>query len=124
MKRTVVLCIALGIGCPSAAIAQAARKAPAGVPQPAGNLANALAQRLNEQLHVKTVVGEPVKAGAVTLIPVLLVDVNFAGASVPAASPTSQGLDGFLMSAEARPLGFVAITTKGAQFLPVGNTAK
>jgi uncharacterized spore protein YtfJ len=100
----------------------AAKNAPSPVAQPAGDLANGLAQRLSEQLHVKTVVGEPVKAGSVTLIPVLLVDVNFAGASVPAPAANAQGIDGFLMSGEARPLGFVVITPKGTRFIPVGNT--
>ena len=97
----------------------AAQPAPAA--QPGGDLANELAQRLSQQLRAKTVVGEPVKAGSVTLIPILMVDVNFVGGSVPAPAP-AQGIDGFLMSGEARPLGFVAVTSKGTRFIPVGNT--
>jgi uncharacterized spore protein YtfJ len=119
LKRTVVLFVVLGLLCGSAAMAQtAAGKAPA---QPGRDLANGIAQRLSEQLHANTVVGEPVKAGLVTLIPILMVEVNFAGGSVPAPAANAQGIDGFLMSGEARPLGFVAITAKGTRFIPVGN---
>ena len=103
--------LSLGLICAGAAFAQ-----------PAGDLANALAQRLSDQLHAKTVVGEPVKAGSVTLIPILKVEVNFAGGSVPASSAKAPGFDGFLMSGEAQPLGFVAITSKGTRFIPVGKT--
>ena len=118
MKRMVVLLAALGTVCVSAAMAQAAAPAPA----PGGDLANELAQRLGDQLHAKTVVGSPIEAGSVRLIPILLVDVNFAGASGPAPSANAPGADGFLMSGEARPVGFVAITAKGTQFIPVGQT--
>jgi uncharacterized spore protein YtfJ len=90
--------------------------------QPAGDLANSLAQRLSDQLHAKTVVGEPVRVGSVTLIPILMVEVNFAGGAVPASSAKAPGFDGFLMSGEAQPLGFVAITPKGTRFIPVGKT--
>ena len=89
-------------------------KAPAA--QPASDLAESLAQRLSKELHVKAVVGQPVKAGEVTLIPLLMVDVNFGGAGV-AAPGGAPGADGFLMSGEARPLGFVAITKSKTTFI-------
>ncbi len=98
----------------------AAQSAAAPAPQP-GELANELAQRLSQQLRAKTVVGDPVKAGSVTLIPILMVDVSFAGGAMP-GSAKSPGIDGFLMTGDARPLGFVAVTSKGTRFIPVGNT--
>ncbi|MGD0783830.1 MAG: hypothetical protein ABSA30_13325, partial [Candidatus Aminicenantales bacterium] len=85
--------------------------------QPANELADALAQRLGNDLHVKTVVGEPIKVGSVTLIPILMIEVGFGGGGAPGA-----GVDGFFMSGEARPLGFVAITKKGTRFIGVGRT--
>ncbi len=91
--------------------------APAG-----GELADGLAQRLSQELHIKTVVGEPIKAGAVMLIPILMVDVNFAGGAMPTPAAGAPGASGFLMSGEARPLGFVAITKSGTRFISVAKT--
>ena len=98
--------------------------------QPANELADALAQRLSNDLHVKTVVGEPVKVGSVTLIPIMMIDINFGGGGIPAsAGPTASapqnppaGINAFFMSGEARPLGFVAISKKGTRFISVGKT--
>jgi uncharacterized spore protein YtfJ len=113
---------------------------PAPVVQPASELASSLAQRLGDELHVKTAVGEPVKVGSLTLIPIMRVDVSFGGvglaapghppaavapAAVPqAAVPQSPGIggDGFFMSGEARPLGFVVVGTKGTRFISVVRT--
>jgi len=107
-----------------------ANKPQAPAVQPANELANALAQRLASELHVKTVVGEPVKIGSLTLIPIMMIDVSFGGggmaapATPAAAAPQSPpaGVDGFFMSGEARPLGFVAIGKKGTRFISVGKT--
>ena len=121
MKST-MLFLMLGLSCDSSVMAQTKSAEPSTpVAQAPSDLAKEMAQRLSEQLHSKTAVGEPVKAGSVTLIPILMVDVNFAGGTVPAPAANARGFDGFLMSGEARPLGFVAITPKGTRFLPVGN---
>ena len=115
--------LTLGLTCGFSASAQTQAGDPSTpVAQAPSDLAKEMARRLSEQLHSKTTVGEPVKAGPVTLIPILMVDVNFAGGAVPApAAANSRGFDGFLMSGEARPLGFVAITPKGTRFLPLVN---
>jgi len=117
-----MLVVTLGLICGSSAVAQTnAGEPPAPVAQAPTDLAKEMAQRLSDQLHSKTAVGEPIKAGSVTLIPILMVDVNFAGGSVPAHAANAPGFDGFLMSGEARPLGFVTITPKGTRFIPVVN---
>jgi len=114
-----MLVVTLGLLCGSSAVAQtSAGKPPAPVAQAPTDLAKEMAQRLSDQLHSKIAVGEPIKAGSVTLIPILMVDVNFAGGSMPAPAANAPGFDGFLMSGEARPLGFVAITPKGTRFIP------
>jgi uncharacterized spore protein YtfJ len=103
-----------------------------------GPLAEELARRLSSELHVKTVVGEPVKVGSVTLVPIVMVDISFGGAGLvaptaavapAAAASASKGAsadarqnppapaDGFYMSGEARPLGFVVITKQGTRFI-------
>lgn len=107
MRRTVLILIAAGLALGSLA----GGETPA--IQPANELADAMAQRLSKELHVKTVVGEPVKVGTVTLIPIMMIDVSFGGAGMPA----SAGADGFYMSGEARPMGFVAITKTGTRFI-------
>lgn len=123
MKRTSVFFFIAGLIYSSLAVAQKpAEKPTAPAAQPAATLADGLAQRLSRELHSKTVVGEPIHAGAVTLIPILMVDVNFAGAAMPA--PGAPGIDGFLLSGEARPLGFVVVTKQGARFVGVGRAAK
>lgn len=136
MNRKIVILTAAGLILGSIAAGQnpAEKKppAPAAQPaaQPANELANAMAQRLSNDLHVKAVVGDPVKVGSVTLIPIMTIDVSFAGGGMAspggpaAAAPKnpSPGVDGFYMSGEARPLGFVAITKKGTRFISVGKT--
>lgn len=132
MNRKPLIVVAAGLILGSLAVGQnpPANKPQAPAVQPANELADALAQRLSSELHVKTAVGEPVKAGTVTLIPIMMIDVSFGGggmagsgspaAAVPPSPPT--GVDGFYMSGEARPLGFVAIGKKGTRFISVGKT--
>jgi len=117
--RKAILGVGVGLVCCSLTMAQkpaGAAPAPAAV-RPAGELAESLAQRLGKELHMKTAVGEAVKVGSVTLIPILMVDVNFAGAGVAGQPAGAPAPDGFLMSGEARPLGFVAVTKKGTRFI-------
>lgn len=132
MNRKPLIVVAAGLILGSLAMGQnpPANKPPAPAVQPANELADALAQRLSSQLHVKTAVGEPVKVGTVTLIPIMMIDVSFGGggmagsgspaAAAPPSPPT--GVDGFYMSGEARPLGFVAIDKNGTRFISVGKT--
>ena len=132
MIRKMVVVIAAGLMLGSLAAGQkpTEKKSQAAAVQPAHELADALAQRLSSDLHVKTVVGEPVKIGALTLIPIMMIDVSFGGGGVaapggPAAgAPQSPapGVDAFFMSGEARPLGFVAIGKKGTRFISLAKT--
>ena len=125
MRRKAILVAAFGLICGSLALAQKpAEKAPAPAARAADELADGLAQRLSKELHVKTVVGEAIKVGSVTLIPILMVEVNFAGAGVADPKPGTPGVDGFLMSGEARPLGFVAITKTKTRFISAAAPAK
>jgi uncharacterized spore protein YtfJ len=127
-----VITIAAGLILGSLAVGQKPpeKKPQAAAVQPANELADALAQRLSNDLHVKTVVGEPVKVGSLTLIPIMMIDVSFGGGgmaapgSPAAAAPQNpaMGANGFFMSGEARPLGFVAIGKKGTRFISVAKT--
>jgi uncharacterized spore protein YtfJ len=130
---TAAAVLALGAVAPGQA---PQRQEPAVNPTPAASeLADVLTRHVGESLGVKAVVGKPVTVGAVTLIPILMIDINFGGAglaspgvppgAVPkAAAPQAPlaGADGFLMSGEARPLGFVVVTRQGTRFISVART--
>jgi uncharacterized spore protein YtfJ len=128
MNRRMVPVILAGLilGSFAAGQNQQEKRPQASAVQPASELADALAQRLGNDLHVKTVVGEPMKVGSVTLIPIMMIDVNFGGAGMAAPAPQTpaMGADGFFMSGEARPLGFVAVTKKGTRFISIPGAAK
>jgi uncharacterized spore protein YtfJ len=90
-------------------------------PQPMYQLAEAMAQRLNSSLQVRTVVGEPMKLGKVTLIPIMMIDIGFGGGGGGAPQAPDMGGKGFYMSGEARPLGFVVVSKAGTKFVSVGK---
>ena len=133
MKQKLLLSVCSGLLLASVATGQTQpEKKPATAAPPAGSLVDSLVQRLSNELHAKTIAGDPIKVGSVTVIPILMVDINFGGGSIAApanstgktpASPLPSG-DGFLMSGEARPVGFVAITKKGVEFLSVAAPKK
>ncbi len=133
MKQKLLLSVCCGLLLASVATGQAQpEKKPATAPPPAATLVDALVQRLSNELHAKTIAGVPIRVGSVTVIPILMVDINFGGGSiaVPADSagkaPASPlpSRDGFLMTGEARPAGFVVITKKGVEFLSVALPRK
>ena len=137
MTRVFVLTAAAGLALGAIALGQAPEQDPALNRTPAASeLADVLTRRVGESLGVKAVVGKSVTAGSVTLIPILMIDINFGGAglvspggpstAVPkAAAPQAPlaGADGFLMSGEARPLGFVVVTRRGTRFISVAQTS-
>ena len=100
-------------------------------PPATADLVDGMAQRLSHDLNVKTVIGEPIKVGSVTLVPILMIDVKFGSAATTAPSGATGPQSAvppanlFYMTGEARPLGFVAITRKGTHFINVvRSTAK
>ena len=125
MPKKIVRAIILLLLVGSLGMAQSApqQKAKPVQPPSTSDLVDAMAQRLGHDLNVRTVVGEPIKVGSVTLIPILMVDVRFgtAATKVPRGANAPQGAESqtnlFFMSGEARPLGFVAITGKGTHFI-------
>jgi len=137
LTRVFVLTAAAGLALGTVALGQAPeQQEPAANPPPAmSELADVLARRVGEDLRVKAVVGKSVTVDAVTLIPILMIDINFGGAGLvspggpPSAAPKAAaqaplaGADGFLMSGEARPLGFVVVTRQGTRFISVAPTS-
>jgi uncharacterized spore protein YtfJ len=125
MSGKILAFLALGLVLFSAAFAQAPpeKKAPAPskVPLPMDQLAEAMTQRLATNLQVKTAIGEPIKVGKVTLVPIIMIEVGFGGGGGGAPQNPDVGGKGFFMSGEARPLGFIIISKSGTQFVSVGK---
>jgi uncharacterized spore protein YtfJ len=126
LKSKILVFLAIGIlgfGL-SLAQAQTEKRAPGAqskAPLPMYQLAEEMAKRLTTSLQVKTVVGEPMKVGKVTLIPIMMIDIGFGGGGGGAPQAPEMGGKGFYMSGEARPLGFVVATKAGTKFLSVGK---
>lgn len=91
---------------------------------PMDQLAEQMAKRLNNSLQVKTVVGEPIKVGKVTLVPIMMINIGFGGGGGGAPQAPEMGGKGFYMSGEARPLGFVVASKAGTKFISVGKIPK
>ena len=125
MKKTILVVLVLSLFVNSTAIAQTppdkkSAPPPKG-PLPMDQLAEAMAQRLNTSLQVKTVVGEPKKIGTMTIIPILMIDIGFGGGGGGAPQNPDMGGKGFYMSGEVRPVGFVVVTKAGTKFISVGK---
>jgi len=123
-KILTLLVIGLFFGALAQGQAQSEKKlqpTQAKAPLPMYQLAEAMAQRLNSSLQVKTVVGEPMKVGKITLIPIMMIDVGFGGGGGGMPQNLDMGGKGFYMSGEARPLGFVVSSKAGTKFVSVGK---
>lgn len=125
MAKKIIFSVLFFLLVGSLGMAQNAPQKKAQPVQPPGtsDFVDDLARRLGHDLNVKTVIGEPIKVGSVTLIPILMIDVKFGAAATKTPieatakqSPPSQARLTFI-SGEARPLGFVAITGKGTRFI-------
>lgn len=131
IRRRILVIVAAGLMLGAVASGQNPQeiKAPPAGGQPAHAFAQELAQRLSNNLRVKTIVGEPFKINSLTLIPILTTEFAFGGAAVaPPAGPavveaqsSTAGPDAFFVTGEARPLGFIVIGKGGTRFIPVAN---
>jgi len=129
LKSKILILVVLGILFCGLAQAQAQTEkklqpSPAKGQLPMYQLAEAMAQRLNSSLQVNTIVGEPIKVGKVTLLPIMMIDIGFGGGGGGAPQAPDMGGKGFYMSGEARPLGFVVVTKAGSKFVSVGKIPK
>lgn len=92
---------------------------------PIAMIARAMTERLTNNLQVKNVVGDPIKVGNVTVIPIIMIDISYGGGA--GGAPAMQaggglqmqmGASGFGMKGEAKVLGFVVLSKAGVKFIP------
>jgi uncharacterized spore protein YtfJ len=107
--------------CAPSVNSQAEKKPQPKVPLPMDQLAESLSQRLSSNLNVKQIIGEPMKIGKVTVIPIMMIDLGFGGGGGGAPGNLDLGGKGFFMSGEAKPIGFVVISKTGTQFVSVAK---
>jgi uncharacterized spore protein YtfJ len=91
---------------------------------PALKITAALLDLLAKNFQVKKIVGDPVKVGNVTIIPIIMIDVGYGGGGGGLVGQNQMGGSGFGMSGQARPLGFVIISKSGTKFLSAGKAPR
>lgn len=86
----------------------------------ASSLVERLVERVTARASVSAVFGEPIARGDVTVVPVARIAFGFGGGAGRGlhASHAGEGGGGG-GGADARPLGFIEITDKGAVFKPI-----
>ena len=75
-----------------------------------------LLDRLRDLVQTDTVIGKPIEAGGITLIPISRISVGFGAGGSTKGGGSSQGGAG---GVKVEPLGFVVIAGGKAQILPV-----
>ena len=91
---------------------------------PVAMMARAMTERLTKNLQVKNIVGDPIKVGNVTVIPIIMIDIGYGGGGgggpvmQTGAGPQMQmGGSGFGMKGEAKVLGFIVLSKAGVKFI-------
>jgi uncharacterized spore protein YtfJ len=105
-------------------LSSAEEKAQAPAQHPVSMFAESMSSSLLPNIHVKNIVGEPIKVGTVTIIPVMLIDVGYGGGGggmVKGQGPVGVG---FGLSGEAKPLGFIVISKAGTEFISVAKVPR
>ena len=90
---------------------------------PVSMMTKSMLERLSNNLHVKNIVGDPIKIGEITVIPIIMIDIGYGGGEGGPPDPAQKG-GGFYMSGEARPLGFVVVSKSGTKFVSAGKAPR
>ncbi|MCD7947484.1 MAG: GerW family sporulation protein [Oscillospiraceae bacterium] len=92
---------------------------------PIGDLTQTMIEKIREMVDVNTIMGEPVQAQGVTVVPVSTVSIGFAsgGSDFTTKSQKPDGDNSFGGGSGAgikmTPVGFLVITEDTVKFLPV-----
>ncbi len=125
-KMVLILIISLFVFLLVASAPVPEKKSPNIQPQqqnPIIKLTQSMTERLIKNLHIKKIVGDPVKVGDTTIIPIIMLDIGYgSGSGGPAGGKQMGG--GFYLGGEAKPLGFIIITKSGTKFVSVGKAPR
>jgi uncharacterized spore protein YtfJ len=102
---------------------QAKENASAVRENPIALMTKAMSKRLKDNMHVKNIVGDPIKVGNITIIPIIMIDIGYGGGEA-GGQEVSQRAGGFYMSGNAKPMGFIIISKEGTKFLSVGKAPR
>lgn len=116
--------LAVGISISKEKPKKEAPKIQAKQENPISMMTQAMADRLTSNLHVKNIVGDPVKVGKVTIIPIIMIDIGYGGGGGGSSMDKQAGGSGFYMSGVAKTLGFVVISKAGTRFLSAGKAPR
>lgn len=89
---------------------------------PIMRMTESMAKLLFTNLHIKKIVGDPIKVGKVTIVPIMIIDIGYGGGQGGAIQNILPG--GFYFHGEAKPLGFVIISKSGSTFLSAGKAPR
>jgi uncharacterized spore protein YtfJ len=127
-KKLILFCLlsfSLALFSPGTAQSQGQPAKPAvAKPGPVAAATEAMVDFLTRNFHVKKVVGDPIKVGAVTIIPVMMVDIGYGGGGGGGSAEMFPVGSGFFLSGELKPLGFIVITKSGTKFLVAGQAPR
>lgn len=78
-------------------------------------------EKIREMVDVRTVIGEPIVAGEVTLIPVSKVTYGFAGggSDLPTKAPGDKFGDGSGAGVSITPIAFLSVSGQEVKVLPL-----
>lgn len=126
MKRKAIVTLGLFVILllVSVSFAQEKPKAKVAAVNPISAMTKGMTERLSTGLHVKNIVGDPVKVGKMTIIPIIMVEVGFGGGGGGAPGGQPMGGSGFYISGNAKPIGFVIVSKDGVKFVPVGKVPR
>lgn len=102
---------------------QTKEKTPAVQQNLLAKMTEAMSQRVSDNMNVKNIVGDPVKVGNITIIPIIMIDIGYGGGE-GGGLEVQQKAGGFYMGGQAKPLGFIVITKEGTKFISVGKAPR
>jgi uncharacterized membrane protein YgcG len=125
-KMVLILIISLFVFLLVASAPVPEKKSPNIQPQqqnPIIKLTQSMTERLIKNLHIKKIVGNPVKIGNTTIIPIIMLDIGYGGGGGGPAGGKQMG-GGFYLGGEAKPLGFIIITKSETKFVSAGKAPR
>ncbi len=125
-KMVLILIISLFVFLLVASAPVLEKKSPNIQPQqqnPIIKLTQSMTERLIKNLHIKKIVGEPIKVGSTTIIPIIMLDIGYGGGGGGPAGGKQMG-GGFYLGGEAKPLGFIIITKSETKFVSAGKAPR